>query len=106
LAKTRLANPTLRRLFHNRNFSVTFPTLLQQNIPQEILSRVGSYFWLARVAATPLAFALVGPLSARFGIATVFDSAALLLGGATLLGCCFPEIWSISGNVRAHDDTD
>ena len=48
-------------------FGVTYPTLLQQTIPKEKLSRVVSYFWLARVAAAPLAFAIVGPLSARFG---------------------------------------
>ena len=76
-------------------FGVTYPTLLQQTIPQEILSRVGSYFWLARVAATPLAFAIAGPLSARFGISTVFNAAAVTLCVATLACAVIPDMWSI-----------
>ena len=96
-------------------FSVTFPTLLQQTIPGEILSRVGSYFWLARVAPTPIALAIVGPLSARFGTTSVLDAAALTIGTATLVSAAFPEVWSILGSAdriertavprRARDDT-
>jgi MFS family permease len=85
-------------------FGVTYPTLLQQTVPKEILSRVGSYFWLARVAPMPLAFAIVGPLSARFGISAVFNVAALSLGVATLVGAGFPEIWAIAGPPREIDD--
>jgi MFS family permease len=80
-------------------FSVTYPTLLQQNVPGELLSRVGSYAWLARVIATPLALALAGPLSTRFGITTVFDVAALTICAATFVGVSFPEIWAIEGRA-------
>ena len=76
-------------------FSVTFPTLLQQTIPQETLSRVGSYFWLARVAPTPIALAIVGPLSTRFGNSTVLVAAALLICVATLCSASVPSIWSV-----------
>jgi MFS family permease len=78
-------------------FAVTYPTLLQQTVPAEIMSRLGSYFWLARVAPTPLALAIAGPLSARFGTSTVFVVAALSICAATLAGASFPAIWSIRG---------
>ncbi len=76
-------------------FGVTYPTLLQQTVPTAIVSRVGSYFWLARVAATPLAFAATGPLSARFGMTAIFLAAALSIVLATLVCASFPEVWSV-----------
>jgi MFS family permease len=81
-------------------FGVTYPTLLQQTVPAEILSRVGSYFWLARVAATPVAFAIAGPLSARFGISAVFNVAALAICVATLVCAGLPDMWSIRGPAK------
>jgi hypothetical protein len=86
-------------------FGMTYPTLLQQTVPTEIISRVGSYFWLARVAPMPLALAIVGPLSARFGISTVFNVAALSICVATFLSAGFPDIWSIQGSAKESDDT-
>ncbi len=82
-------------------FSVTFPTLLQQTIPVQTLSRVAAYVWLARVAAMPLALAIVGPLSTRFGFSLVFDAAALAICAATFAGASFPEVWAIRGRARA-----
>jgi len=87
-------------------FGVTYPTLLQQTMPKEIMSRVASYFWLARVAPTPLSLALVGPLSARFGISTVLNVAALSIGVATLVGASSPSIWSIQGPPKVIEDTE
>ncbi len=81
-------------------FSTTYPTLLQQTIPAAVLSRVGSYFWLARVAATPLAFAFVGPLSAQYGIPAVFIVAASLIALSTLGALAFPEIWSLRARAE------
>jgi len=88
-------------------FSVTYPTLLQQTIPKEIMSRVGSYFWLARIGPLPLSLAIVGPLSVRFGISTVFNVAALSICVATLAGASFPAIWSIRSpaNNGVSEDT-
>jgi MFS family permease len=77
------------------NFGVTYTTLLQQTIPAEILSRIGSYFVLAGVVATPVAFAIVGPLSLRFGISTVFGVAAITICAATIVSAAFPAVWSI-----------
>jgi predicted MFS family arabinose efflux permease len=86
-------------------FSVTFPTLLQQTIPEAILSRVGSYFWLARIAPTPIALAIVGPLSAWFGISNVLNVAASVVCMATLVGACSPDIWSIKQPLKEIGST-
>jgi hypothetical protein len=53
----------------------------------------------------PLALAIVGPLSARFGISTVFNVAALSICVATFLSAGFPDIWSIQGSAKESDDT-
>jgi MFS family permease len=84
-------------------FGVTYPTLLQQTVPKEKMSRVGSYFWLARVAPMPLALAIVGPLSARFGISKVFVAAALSIFVVTLVSAGFVSIWSIQGPPQEID---
>ncbi len=76
-------------------FGVTYPTILQQIVPQAMLSRVGSYRWLARVAAMPLAFAIVGPLARRFGISSVMIAAAVVVMGATCICVGFREIWAM-----------
>jgi predicted MFS family arabinose efflux permease len=76
-------------------FGVTYPTLLQQTIPAEMLSRVSSYFWLARVAAMPLALAIVAPLAARFGIAAVFAAAAIAIVVVTLASVAVPDVWRV-----------
>jgi hypothetical protein len=86
-------------------FGMTYATLLQQTIPNEILSRVGSYFWLARIAPTPVALAIVGPISARFGIPAVFNVAALSICVATLACAACPEIWSVQGAPKQVEDT-
>ena len=86
-------------------FTVIFPTLLQQTVPGETLSRVASYFWLARVAPTPIALAIVGPLSARFGTSAVLNAAALTIGAATLVSAAFPEVWSIRGALTPVEET-
>jgi MFS family permease len=83
-------------------FSVTFPTLLQQAIPAQRLSRVASYIWLARVAAMPLALAMVGPLSTRFGFSAVLNVAATAICAATFVSVSFPEIWAIRGRTSAN----
>jgi len=76
-------------------FGVTYTTLLQRTIPPQTISRVASYFWLARAAPTPIALALAGPASARFGISAVFAAAALSVTVATLIGAGFADVWRV-----------
>ncbi len=42
-------------------------TSMQEHIPPEAISRVSSYDWAGTLAVAPIGYALVGPLSNRFG---------------------------------------
>ncbi|MCX6431384.1 MAG: MFS transporter [Actinobacteria bacterium] len=57
-------------------FSVLWDTALQQNIPNESLSRVSAFDWLGSFALSPIALAVAGPLVDAYGISTVLWLAA------------------------------
>lgn len=57
-------------------FNTLFITTMQEQVPDEALSRVTAYDWLASVAFYPIGLAMVGPLADAIGVAT------LLLAGA------------------------
>jgi len=42
-------------------------TALQQNVPEQSLSRISSFDWLGSVAFNPLGYALIGPLATAIG---------------------------------------
>jgi MFS family permease len=66
-------------------FSVLWDTAMQENVPQEKLSRVYSYDALGSFALIPLAQALIGPIAESLGTrATLFGACALVT--ATTLG--------------------
>jgi MFS family permease len=82
-------------------FEVLWQTALQQNIPEESLSRVASYDWLGSMALTPVALAGAGALAASVGLsAAIWVCAAL--GAATSLGLLDPQIRDLPGG-RAED---
>ncbi len=70
---------------------VAWNTLLQRNVPAEILGRVRSVDWLAATALVPFSFVIVGPLAEWAGVrpvmiacgvlGAVFTVAAFLLPG-------------------------
>ena len=65
-------------------FGVLWDTSMQQEIPQEKLSRLYSYDALGSWALMPIAFAILGLVAAAIGTrATLLGSAALVVG-ATL----------------------
>ena len=70
---------------------VTWNTLLQRDVPGEILGRVRSVDWLAATALVPFSFVVVGPLAEWAGVrpvmvgcgvlGVIFTVAAFLLPG-------------------------
>ena len=62
---------------------VLWQTVVQQQVPQQVLSRVLAYDWLGSLAFTPLGLALAGPAAAAFGASLTLTVAAGLL----LVGC-------------------
>jgi hypothetical protein len=57
-------------------FSVLWDTALQQNVPNDSLSRVSAFDWLGSFALSPIALAVAGPLVDIYGISTVLYLAA------------------------------
>jgi MFS family permease len=67
-------------------FGVLWGTALQQEIPQERLSRVSSYDALGSWVLMPLGFAIAGPIAAAIGDrATFLGAAAIVIVASTLV---------------------
>jgi MFS family permease len=64
-------------------FGVLWDTAVQQEIPQEKLSRVSSYDALGSWVLMPLGFIVAGPVGAAFGARATFIGAAVLTVVAT-----------------------
>jgi MFS family permease len=65
-------------------FGVLWDTTMQQEIPQDRLSRVYSYDALGSFALIPLGLAAAGPLAETFGTRPTLIAAGLFSLGATL----------------------
>ena len=67
-------------------FGVLWDTTIQQEIPQEILSRMSSYDALGSWALMPLGYVVAGPVSAAVGSrATLLGSAAIIVVATALV---------------------
>ena len=80
-------------------FGVLWDTTMQQEIPQDRLSRVYSYDALGSFALIPLGLALAGPLAEAIGTRATLVGAGLLCLGATLLVLLVPEV----RDLRRHE---
>ena len=81
-------------------------TVLQQQIPEQSLSRVSSYDWLVSLIFQPVGFAVVGPVAAVIGTTTTLVGAAALGVSAnlgTLLSASIRHMgWRTTAPSRAH----
>jgi Na+/melibiose symporter-like transporter len=82
-------------------------TLLQQEVPRELLGRVSSLDWMISTGLVPVSFALTGPAAALFGPERTMIGAALL--GAVLMssllfvpGVRDPERRPLPGSAKAE----
>jgi len=80
-------------------FGIMWDTTMQQEIPQDRLSRVYSYDALGSFALIPLGLALAGPLAEAIGTRATLVGAGLLCLGATLLVLLVPEV----RDLRRHE---
>ena len=67
-------------------------TALQRHVPDEWLSRVTSYDWLASMALTPVGMALSAPLAAGIGLTPCLWGAAALMLAVTLAPLAVGEV--------------
>ena len=65
-------------------FGVLWDTSMQQEVPQEKLSRLYAYDALGSLALTPLALAVLGPIAGAIGSRATFVACAILVVGATV----------------------
>lgn len=67
-------------------------TVLQSEIPQDVLSRVSSYDWAVSLVFMPLGFAIWGPLAEWIGVDTTLVLAAATIVAAKLAVLLVPEV--------------
>ncbi|MGH2484302.1 MAG: MFS transporter [Candidatus Limnocylindria bacterium] len=67
-------------------------TVVQQQVPQESLSRVNSYDWMVSLIFQPIAFAIVGPLAVAVGEAETLVLAFVVGTAANLAILAVPSV--------------
>ena len=77
-------------------------TTVQQQVPQESLSRVNSYDWMVSLIFQPIAFAIVGPLAVAVGEAETLILAFVVGTGANLAILAVPSV----RNLRRREAED
>ena len=82
-------------------FSVMWDTSMQQNIPQERLSRVYSYDALGSYALIPAAQAAIGPIAEGVGTRETLLAAAALVFAATLAVFAVPDVRNLRRRAAA-----
>jgi hypothetical protein len=83
-----------------------FETVLQREIPQELLSRVDSFTWLVALGLSPLGQVLAGPLSDRAGTDAVLLSAAALVVVSCAAGVATPSVRAIRATPAPERASD
>jgi hypothetical protein len=80
-----------------------FDTVLQREIPGDLLSRVDSFAWLVALGLSPVGQALAGPASDGLGTETVLVAAALLVVLSCAAGIATPSVRAITRRTPAPE---
>jgi MFS family permease len=81
-------------------FGAVWQTTLQQNVPEEALSRVSAWDWMGSFAFFPLGFILAGPVSNAIGISTTLWISVGYLIVSTLAVLLVPSV----RNLRRREE--
>lgn len=73
-------------------FGVTWDLSLQENVPQDRLSRVYSYDAFGSLAAMPIGQLVAGPAALAFGVGPTLTAAAALVAGAAAVTAALPDV--------------
>jgi MFS family permease len=85
-------------------FGVLWDTAMQQEIPQDRLSRVSSYDALGSFALTPLALAALGPIASVFGTRRTLLACAVLTIAATAPVLLSRDVRTLERRTAASTD--
>jgi MFS family permease len=81
-------------------FGAVWQTTLQQNVPEEALSRVSAWDWMGSFAFFPLGFILAGPVANAIGISTTLWISVGYLVVSTLAVLLVPSV----RNLRRREE--
>jgi hypothetical protein len=70
-------------------------TVVQQQIPAQVLARVSAYDWLVSLAAMPLGYALGPVLTRQLGFTWPLSGAAVLVVVTLLVPACLPAVRTV-----------
>jgi MFS family permease len=87
-------------------FGVLWDTAVQQEIPQEKLSRISSYDALGSWVLMPLGFIVAGPVGAAIGARATFIGAAVLTVAATGLVLLSRDVRTLERRTAAPTDAE
>ncbi|WP_053724253.1 MFS transporter [Streptomyces sp. WM6378] len=82
-------------------FGVSWMTALNQEIPEEKLSRVSAYDWLGSIAMVPLATALAGPAQNAVGRTSALWGCSALIVLLTAAVLCVPDVRRLTRRTEA-----
>ncbi|MFI5983617.1 MFS transporter [Streptomyces sp. NPDC051555] len=74
---------------------VCWNTVMQQQLPVELLGRLGSFSSIGEQLAVPLGYLLVGAAAASWGAAPVLRAAAVAMTLATVALFAAPSLWAL-----------
>jgi MFS family permease len=77
--------------------SAIWETTVQREIPEETLSRVMAWDWLASLVIAPASRALVGPLAVVIGARATLTTAGLVIAGSSLGILLVPAVRGLRG---------
>jgi hypothetical protein len=80
-------------------------TVVQQRIPENLLSRVASFDWLVSSALIPVGMALAGPLVNLFGNVPVMSAAAALMTVPALAVLGRPALRNTDADAHEQEPT-
>jgi predicted membrane-bound spermidine synthase len=83
-------------------FSITWSMAMQQNVPQDKLSRVSAYDALGSIVFVPLGLSLAGPAADALGLTEALWLAGLLATVATVSALAVRDV----RDLRRRDDDD
>jgi len=67
-------------------------TALQEQVPEQVLSRVSAYDWMGSFVVQPAGFAVVGPLAASLGLGPTLRLSAILVAGSSAAILLVPSV--------------
>nr|WP_308288110.1 MFS transporter [Streptomyces corallincola] len=77
-------------------FGVLWATTIQQEVPEQVLSRVSSYDWFGSLAFAPLGLLVAGPVASTVGTASALLGCATLIVLATLAALLSPGVRNLT----------